>query len=688
MNRFRWIALLLALCTLTGTGIASAQTTPPPAPATAAVPISQDLLDSLLAPIALYPDQLLSQVLMASTYPLEVVEAARFVKANPGLRGEALDRALEGKAWDASVLSLCAFPQVLDMMDAKLEWTQRLGDAFLADEAAVMHTVQSLRLRAQQAGNLQSTPQQNVIVQERAIVIEPAQPEYVYVPVYNPEIIYGPWWAPAYRPWYWYPGRSGAIRRSRRPGATRPGSSGAPRGRSMRTTGAGAGPTGAGTTSTSTSTATTRGRTGRTIAIDTPIPRTGATRPSIAAASPTAIPGTAQRYRPANPGAVQTRESYRGRDVRTGPGYGGGDGRPGAGTGAAPGTGCRRRPRAPGPGHCDPASVRCVRWSRRLGAAWRWRGNAARDPSGLRCARRSRCVGAARRWRDSETATQPALGASVGAAGSTPPGIGATTRPAPAPQRPPDAGGTVRPAPSPARPGGMGVTPPPTAPRAPATTRPAPTTSQFATRSAPAASYPQPAYRPESRPQVQRDAARGAQSRAAMSQPAPQPMRSMGGGASRPSAPSAPSGGQRGGQRWPTRRPRRRSAAATMNGDEAMTTSHSLRIATRLLGWLVAGSHCTHRAVGRRGRPGAGGEAASAARPEDLRVSRGRRQGACRRDARRRSPADVADPRPRREQVAELRRPGAGRRRAAGVPRRLRPVREIRAPSPTAGRRC
>ena len=96
MNRFRWIALLLALCTLTGAGIAPAQTTPPPAPAPAAAPMSQDLLDSLLAPIALYPDQLLSQVLMASTYPLEVVEAARFVKANPGLRGEALDRALQG----------------------------------------------------------------------------------------------------------------------------------------------------------------------------------------------------------------------------------------------------------------------------------------------------------------------------------------------------------------------------------------------------------------------------------------------------------------------------------------------------------------------------------------------------------------------------------------------------------------
>jgi hypothetical protein len=168
-------------------------------------PLSQDQLDGLLAPIALYPDELLTQVLMASTYPLEVVEAARFVKANPNLRGQALDDALKEKNWDPSVLSLAPFPQVLDMMNEKLEWTQRLGDAFLADEAAVMRTVQRLRERAQQAGNLQSTDQQRVYVQDRSIVIEPAQPQVVYVPVYNPTIIYGPWWAPAYRPWYWYP---------------------------------------------------------------------------------------------------------------------------------------------------------------------------------------------------------------------------------------------------------------------------------------------------------------------------------------------------------------------------------------------------------------------------------------------------------------------------------------------------
>src|ERR1022692_7300 len=149
-------------------------------------PLPQGELDALLAPIALYPDQLLSQVLMASTYPLEVVEAARFVKANPNLKGPALDDALKDKTWDASVLSLSSFPQVLDMMSEKLDWMQRLGDAFLTDEAAVMQTVQGLRTRAQQAGNLQSTEQQNVIVQEKTIIIQPAQPQYLYVPVYNP----------------------------------------------------------------------------------------------------------------------------------------------------------------------------------------------------------------------------------------------------------------------------------------------------------------------------------------------------------------------------------------------------------------------------------------------------------------------------------------------------------------------
>ena len=195
-----FVMVLIALGVLAGLP-ARAQSAPSPD----APHYSQDELDQLLAPIALYPDELLAQVLMAATYPLEVVQAARFVEKNPGLKGEALDQALAERNWDPSVQSLAAFPQVLAMMDDKLDWTQRLGDAFLVDQERVMNTVQSLRKRAEASGNLQSTPQQTVVAQDQVIIIQPAQPDVVYVPVYDPLVIYGPWWAPAYPPWYWCP---------------------------------------------------------------------------------------------------------------------------------------------------------------------------------------------------------------------------------------------------------------------------------------------------------------------------------------------------------------------------------------------------------------------------------------------------------------------------------------------------
>ena len=166
--------------------------------------VPQEKLDSLLAPIALYPDQLLTQTLMAATYPLDVVEAARFVKANKDLKGDALDKAVLEKKWDPSVQSLTAFPQVLEMMNDKLEWTQELGDAFLADEKRVMQTVQSLRQKAMAAGNLPSNEQQKVVTEQSDIIIEPAT-QTVYVPTYNPTIVYGVWWAPMYPPYYWPP---------------------------------------------------------------------------------------------------------------------------------------------------------------------------------------------------------------------------------------------------------------------------------------------------------------------------------------------------------------------------------------------------------------------------------------------------------------------------------------------------
>jgi hypothetical protein len=170
-------------------------------------PFKQEELDQLLAPVALYPDSLLAQVFMASTYPLEVVQAGRWVKANQNLKGDALATALEQQEWDPSVKSLVNFPQVLDMMNEKLDWTQKLGDAFLAQQKDVMDTVQKLRAKAEGEGNLKSTEQQKVVVEKETntIIIEPASPQVVYVPTYNPTLVYGPWWYPAYPPYYYYP---------------------------------------------------------------------------------------------------------------------------------------------------------------------------------------------------------------------------------------------------------------------------------------------------------------------------------------------------------------------------------------------------------------------------------------------------------------------------------------------------
>src|SRR5262249_49297782 len=149
-------------------------------------------------PIALYPDSLVSQILMASTYPLEVVEADRWVKANKSLQGDALTSALEAQTWDPSVKSLVNFPQVLAMMSEKLDMTQKLGDAMLAQQKDVLDAVQRLRAKAQAQGNLKTTKEQTVVVEQPAtteqsmvIKIEPADPQVVYVPSYNPAVVYG-----------------------------------------------------------------------------------------------------------------------------------------------------------------------------------------------------------------------------------------------------------------------------------------------------------------------------------------------------------------------------------------------------------------------------------------------------------------------------------------------------------------
>ena len=165
-------------------------------------------LDQMLAPIALYPDPLLAQVLMACTYPAEVAEAAQWSQSNTAQKGDAAVTAVQDKPWDPSVKSLVAFPQALATMDQQPDWVQKVGDAFLAQPNDVMDSVQRLRAAAQKSGNLESNAQQQVIVeqapqtQQTIIKIEPATPQVVYVPAYNPTVVYGTWWYPSYPPVY------------------------------------------------------------------------------------------------------------------------------------------------------------------------------------------------------------------------------------------------------------------------------------------------------------------------------------------------------------------------------------------------------------------------------------------------------------------------------------------------------
>jgi len=148
-------------------------------------------LDQLVAPIALYPDALVAQVLSASTYPTEIVEADRWIQEHAAMNGAALARSIDEQSWDPSVKALAQFPSVLAMMDKNLSWTSALGEAYLHEPRDVMDAVQVMRSRAQQAGNLQSTPQQDVTIDAGTITIEPAAPEVVYVPEYDPWVIYG-----------------------------------------------------------------------------------------------------------------------------------------------------------------------------------------------------------------------------------------------------------------------------------------------------------------------------------------------------------------------------------------------------------------------------------------------------------------------------------------------------------------
>src|SRR6478672_2029544 len=189
MALHRLVVLVLALFILSPFA-AEAQTPPPPAATSGEQLLKSEELDALVAGIALYPDTLLSLVLMASTYPLEVVQADRWAKENKALKGDQLKAAVDKQAWDESVKSLVATPDVLSMMSTKLDWTEKLGDAVLAQQPDVMDAVQRLRTKAQAQNKLQTTKQQTVSTQEQngkqVIVIAPTNPDTIYVPYYDP----------------------------------------------------------------------------------------------------------------------------------------------------------------------------------------------------------------------------------------------------------------------------------------------------------------------------------------------------------------------------------------------------------------------------------------------------------------------------------------------------------------------
>ena len=185
--------LIAALASLLLIGTAHAQRT-----------FNQGELDAMLAPIALQPDGVVSQVLIAATYPDEVAAAAQWSRANPHLRGEDAVRAVQNEPWDPAVKALVAFPELLARMAESPQWLHDLGEAFTAQQAQVMDTVQGLRRRAQAAGNLPSSSDYAVYEQDQAIVVEPRS-QIVYVRYYDPYVVYGPWWWPHYRPVFWTP---------------------------------------------------------------------------------------------------------------------------------------------------------------------------------------------------------------------------------------------------------------------------------------------------------------------------------------------------------------------------------------------------------------------------------------------------------------------------------------------------
>jgi hypothetical protein len=200
----RMLAVALIVMTFGSLTVLAQEPQTPLPQVQAAAQFPPEQLEQMLAPIALYPDPLVAQILMAATYPLEVVAADRWLQipGNAALGGEQLTATLQQLPWDPSVKSLVPFPQILSMMDGNLDWMESLGEAFMSNQAAVMDSVQRLRQRAQTAGTLNSTPQQVVSTEGPTIMIEPPSPDVVYVPVYDPMVVYGGWPYPGYPPFY------------------------------------------------------------------------------------------------------------------------------------------------------------------------------------------------------------------------------------------------------------------------------------------------------------------------------------------------------------------------------------------------------------------------------------------------------------------------------------------------------
>jgi hypothetical protein len=220
-SRLRWLqktlVVLASFAVLFGTlpiDATASQDAQAPEPSTGQAPAPQgpaytmetpQQLQQLVAPIALYSDSLVAQILSAATFPEQVVEADRWVQAHSDLKGDALAQAVDQMQWDPSVKALAAFPSVLGNMDKNLSWTSTLGDAYYNQQQDVMDAVQVMRQKAQSSGNLKTTPQQTVTTQGQTIIIQPAQPDVVYVPAYNPWVVYGPPIV-AWPGWYPYPG--------------------------------------------------------------------------------------------------------------------------------------------------------------------------------------------------------------------------------------------------------------------------------------------------------------------------------------------------------------------------------------------------------------------------------------------------------------------------------------------------